>query len=327
MIGRRIIMKKILALAAALVLVLLTASCALAEEPLKVAIVQLVENGAFKDMREGFIARMRELGYTEDKMVFEEKNASGDMSNLYTIAQGVVDEKVDLIVTIATPATQAVVNLESDIPVFFISVANPIGAGVITDMQKPDKNATGASNAIPISENFKLAAKLTPETKDFGLIYCTSQVNSVTTIENAKKYLSENGYTYKEAVVTASSEVYEAALSLVDQGVDGFFIPNDSVIQDAMEVISQVAKDAKIPVYGSSAVMVNSGAFATISISDMEIGAIVADMVHKHLTGTAVADIPAVVVDKFTTVINKTTADAIGVTVPQDVLDSAVVVE
>jgi putative ABC transport system substrate-binding protein len=327
MIGRRIIMKKILALAAALVLVLFTASCALAEDPLKVAIVQLVENGAFKDMREGFIARMRELGYTEDKMVFEEKNASGDMSNLYTIAQGVVDEKADLIVTIATPATQAVVNLESDIPVFFISVANPIGAGVITDMQKPDKNATGASNAIPISENFKLAAKLTPETKDFGLIYCTSQVNSVTTIENAKKYLSENGYTYKEAVVTASTEVYEAALSLVDQGVDGLFIPNDSVIQDAMEVISQVAKDAKIPVYGSSAVMVNSGAFATISISDPEIGAIVADMVHKHLSGTPVAEIPAVVVDKFTTVINKTTADAIGVTVPQDVLDSAVIVE
>ena len=320
-------MKKIVALAAVLVLALLMTSCALAEQPLKVAIVQLVENGAFKNMREGFIARMREIGYTEDKMVFIEKNASGDMSNLQTIAQGVIDEQVDLIVTIATPATQTVVNLESDIPVFFISVANPIGAGVLADMQKPDRNATGASNAIPISENFKLAAKLTPDAKDFGLIYCTSQVNSVTTIENAKKYLDENGYTYKEAVVTSSTEVYEAALSLVDQGVTGLFIPNDSVIQDAMEVVAQVAKDAKIPVYGSSAVMVNSGAFATISISDPQIGAIVADMVDKHLKGTSVADIPAVTVDDFTTVINKTTADAIGVTVPEDVLAAAVVVE
>ncbi len=320
-------MKRIVALAATLVLTLLMTSCALAEQPLKVAIVQLVENGAFKDMREGFIARMRELGYTEDKMVFIEKNASGDMSNLQTIAQSVIDEDVDLIVTIATPPTQTVVNLESDIPVFFISVANPLGAGVLTDMQKPDRNATGASNAIPIGENFKLAAKLTPDAKDFGLIYCTSQVNSVTTIENAKKYLSENGYTYKEAVVTTSSEVYEAALSLIDQGVTGMFIPNDSVIQDAMDVIAQVAKDAKIPVYGSSAVMVNSGAFATISISDPQIGAIVADMVDKHLKGTAIADIPAVTVDDFTTVINKTTAQAIGVTVPEDVLAAAVVVE
>ncbi len=320
-------MKKLVALIAALVLVLSLSAAAFAEEPLKVAIVQLAENGAFKDMREGFVARMRELGYTEDKMTFIEKNAAGDMSNLQTIADSVVDEDMDMIVTIATPPTQAVVNKDSGIPVFFISVSNPVGAGVITDMAKPDKNATGASNAIPVSEMFKLAASLTPEAKDFGLIYCTSQMNSVTTINSAKEYLDANGYTYKEAVVTSSSEVYEAALSLVDQGVTGLFIPNDSVIQDAMEVVTQVAKDAKIPVYGSSAVMVNSGAFATISISDPEIGAIVADMADKYLKGTPIEEIPAVTVDHFTTVINKTTADAIGVTVSDDVLANAVVVE
>ena len=320
-------MKKLVALIAALVLVLSLSATAFAEEPLKVAIVQLVENGAFKDMREGFVARMRELGYTEDKMTFIEKNAAGDMSNLQTIVDSVVDEDMDIIVTIATPPTQAVVNKDSGIPVFFISVSNPVGAGVITDMAKPDKNATGASNAIPVSEMFKLAASLTPEAKDFGLIYCTSQVNSVTTINSAKEYLDANGYTYKEAVVTSSSEVYEAALSLVDQGVTGMFIPNDSVIQDAMEVVTQVAKDAKIPVYGSSAVMVNSGAFATISISDPEIGAIVADMADKYLKGTPIEEIPAVTVDHFTTVINKTAADAIGITVSDDVLANAVVVE
>ncbi len=319
-------MKKTIVLALALILVCMFTVSAVAE-PLQVAVVQLAENGAFKDMREGFIARMRELGYTEDKMTFVEKNASGDMSNLYTIAQSVVEEEMDLIVTIATPAAQAVVNLESDIPVFFISVANPLGAGVITDMQKPDKNATGTSNAIPVSEMFKLSSSLTPNVKNYGLIYCTSQVNSVTTIENAKAYLTENGLNYQEAVVTASSEVYEAALSLVDQGVDAFFIPNDSVIQDAMEVVAQVAKDAKIPVYGSSAVMVASGAFATISISDPEIGAITADMAHRYLTGTPIAEIPAIVVDSFTTVINKTTADAIGVTIAQDVLDIATILE
>lgn len=319
-------MKKTIVLALALILVCMFTVSAVAE-PLQVAVVQLAENGAFKDMREGFIARMRELGYTEDKMTFVEKNASGDMSNLYTIAQSVVEEEMDLIVTIATPAAQAVVNLESDIPVFFISVANPLGAGVITDMQKPDKNATGTSNAIPVSEMFKLSSSLTPNVKNYGLIYCTSQVNSVTTIENAKAYLTENGLNYQEAVVTASSEVYEAALSLVDQGVDAFFIPNDSVIQDAMEVVAQVAKDAKIPVYGSSAVMVASGAFATISISDPEIGAITADMAHRYLTGTPIAEIPSIVVDSFTTVINKTTADAIGVTIAQDVLDIATILE
>ena len=65
------------------------------------------------------------------------------------------DSGVDLIATIATPATQAMVNLETDIPVFFIAVSNPVGAGVITDMEKPDKNATGTSNAIPVEDIFR----------------------------------------------------------------------------------------------------------------------------------------------------------------------------
>ena len=320
-------MKKVFALVTLVALLSALPALALAKAPLRVDIVQLVENGAFRDMREGFIARMRELGYGEDEMVFVEKNASGDTSSLYAIAQNVLEEGADIIVTIATPATQAVVNLQGEIAVFFISVANPLGAGVITDMERPDKNATGTSNAIPVSQMFKLAGELTPEARNFGLLYCTSQVNSVTTIQQAKAYLQENGYDYQEAVVTASAEVYEAALALVDQGVDGFFIPNDSVIQDAMEVVAQVARDAGIPVYGSSAVMVASGAFATISISDPQIGAITADMAHRHLTGTPLEEIPAVVVDAFTTVINGTTAQAIGVTLPQEVLDSAIVLE
>ena len=155
-------MKKMLAALLCLVMLLVTTSCALGEEPLKVAVVQLVENGAFQDMREGFIARMRELGYTEDKMDIIEKNASGDMSNLYTICQQLVDDEVDLIVPIATPAAQAIVNMESGIPVFFISVSNPVGAGLLTSMESPDKMATGTSNAIPVSEMFKLADTLTP---------------------------------------------------------------------------------------------------------------------------------------------------------------------
>lgn len=293
---------------------------------IQVGIIQLADNGAFTDMREGFIAKMRELGYPEDKMVFDYKNANGDTATLNSICQTMVDEKKDILVSIATPASQAIVNMNGGIPVFFISVGNPTGAGIITDMSKPDKNATGTSNAIPVSEMFKLSDKLTPDRKTYGLIYNTGEVNSVTTIKNAKAYMDQNGLKYEEAVVTASSEVQQAAQSLVGK-VDAFFIPNDSMVQSAMPQVAEVAKDAKIPVYGSSAVMVASGAFATISIDDTTIGSMTAEMADKFLKGTAMENIPAVVVSNFTTVINKTTAQAIGVTVPQDVLDSAKVLE
>ena len=321
-------MKKLLALVAALILTFALATFANAEAPktYKVGIVQMADNGAFTDMREGYIARMRELGYGEDVMTFDYRNAQGDMTNLASICQAMIDSKADYVVTIATPPSQAFLNMDSGIPMFFISVSNPVGAGIITDMAKPDKNATGTSNAIPIAEMVKLSAQLTPDVKTYGLIYCTSEVNSVTTINNAKAYMDQNGLKYEEAVVANSGEVQQAAQSLIDR-VDAIFVPNDSVVQAALTVVADVAKEAKIPVYGSSAVMVASGAFATISISDTEIGRMTADMSDQYLKGTPIAEIPAVVVSDFTMVINKTTAAAIGVTLSDDVLAQAKILE
>ncbi|MDR1133728.1 MAG: ABC transporter substrate-binding protein [Synergistaceae bacterium] len=293
----------------------------------RVGIVQLIDNGAFADMREGFIERMRELGYSEDKMTFDYKNAQGDMSNLNSICQNMAGSDLDLIVTIATPPTQAMVNLEPEAPVFFIAVSNPIGAGVITEMEKPDKNATGASNAIPVDEMFKLAARVTPSARTFGLIYNSGEVNSVTTINAAKAYMDgTDGYSYKEAVVTASSEVQQATQSLAEN-VDAIFIPNDSMVQSALTQVVEIANAAKIPTYGSSAVMVNTGAFATISIDDHVIGARVADMADRYLKGTALKDIPAIVISDFVTLFNQPTAEVIGVEIPADILGSSVLVK
>lgn len=89
--------------------------------------------------------------------------------NLNTICQEMVDNGMDLVVTIATPASQAMVNLESDIPVFFISVSNPVGARIISDMEKPDKNATGTSNAIPVNEIFDPGGSADPRLQDLRI--------------------------------------------------------------------------------------------------------------------------------------------------------------
>lgn len=290
---------------------------------LKVGVIQMVENGAFNDMREGFIQELRDKGYTEDKLEIIYKTAQGDATNLNTICQSMVSEGTDLVCTIATPATQAMVNLKSDIPVVFVAVSNPVAAGVITDFAAPDKNATGTSNAIPVSDIFGLSNKLTPGVKNYGILYNTSEVNSVNTVKDAKEYLDSKGIGYTEAVVTNSSEVQQAAQSLAGK-VDAIFIPNDSVIQDAMPLVTEVARANKIPVYGSSAVMVQSGAFATVAVSDKEIGAISADKAIEYFEGTSIENIPAEVVPASDTVINQTTADAIGAEIADDVKSSAV---
>lgn len=288
------------------------------DDVLKVGIVQMIENGAFNDMREGFIQELRDKGYSEDKLEINYKSAQGDATNLNTICQSMVSDGMDLVCTIATPATQAMVNLNSDIPVVFVAVSNPVAAGVITDLSKPDKNATGTSNTIPVSDIFNLSDKLTPGVENYGILYNTSEVNSVNTVNDAKEYLEGKGIGYTEAVVTNSSEVQQAAQSLVGK-VDAIFIPNDSVIQDAMPLVTEVARNNKIPVYGSSAVMVQSGAFATVAVSDKEIGAISADKAIEYFNGTAIEDIPAEVVPASDTLVNQTTADIIGVNISDDV--------
>ena len=292
----------------------------------KVAVIQMIENGAFNDMREGFIQELRDKGYTEDELVIDYECAQGDATNLQTIAQSVADGGYDLICTIATPATQAIVNLELDVPDIFIAVSAPVAAGILSDLETPDKNATGTSNAIPVSDIFGLADQLTPGNATYGFLYCTSEVNSVNTVEAAKAYCDENDLKYVEATVTNSSEVQQAAQSLVGS-VDAIFIPNDSVVQASMTLVTEVARDAKIPVYGSSATMVDSGAFATVAIGDKAIGAMSADMAIQVLEGAAVADIPAIVVPASDTVINNQTLEALGITLSDDVKNTAIFVD
>ncbi|MBC3888816.1 ABC transporter substrate-binding protein [Acetobacterium paludosum] len=293
---------------------------------LKVGIIQMIENGAFDDMRDGFIQELRDKGYSEDQLEIVVKNAQGDTSNLNTIAQEMSDGSYDLVATIATPASQTFVNMKSQTPQVFIAVSDPVKAGIVSTMEKPDHNATGTSNPIPVQKIIDLSKTLTPGIKTFGIIYNTSEVNSVSTVNKAKEYMAAQGYAVAEAVVTNSSEVQQAIEGLLS-GVDAIFIPNDSVIQNAMPTVAEAAKTAKKPVYGSSAVMVNSGALATVAIGDKAIGAATADMAIEILKGKSPADIPAVNVEATNTVINQTTADAIGVTIPADSSQSTTIVK
>ena len=134
---------------------------AAAGDTAKVAVVQLVDNDAFTEMIDSFENKLTEL--YGDGVTYDVKNAQGDMSTLNSIASELKTADYDLVVPIVTPATQAVVNAGVTAPVVFISVTDPVAAGIMGDMAKPDKNATGTSNIVPVDEIFTLAGKLTPD--------------------------------------------------------------------------------------------------------------------------------------------------------------------
>ena len=296
------------------------------DDQVTVAIVQAMDNPAFDDMREGLIEELEAKGYGEDKVKIEYQNAQGDASNLNTIVQNLITEDVDVLAPIATPAAQACVAAGSDIPVFFTSVSDPVAAGIISDMDAPDKNATGTSNAIPVEDIFALAEKLTPDVKTYGFIYNTSEDNAVSTVEAAKSYLDEKGLSYEEAVITNSSEIQQAAQNLFPK-VDAVFIPNSAMVQSGMALVGQVTREFKKPTYACSAATVEAGAMATVAMSDKEIGAKTADMIIEYLEGKAVKDIPAVVFPASNEVLNEDLIKDIGITFPDGATDNATFVK
>lgn len=330
-------MKKFMALILCLALAMSMAACGGnkgdeategtgAADTIKIGVLQWVDNGAFTDMREGFIAKMREAGYTEDKCEIIERNAQSDSTAVNTMVSDLVSHGVDMIVTIATPATLAAVGANLDIPTVFIAVSDPVSTGIIEDWDKITNNATGTSNPIPVEQIFGLADTLTPGIGTYGFLYSPEQPNAVSTVNAAKTYLDSVGIPYKEVTVANSSEVQTAASSLAGM-VDAFFIPNDAVIQDAMPVVTELAREKKIPVYGSSAVMPVSGALGAVAIPDREIGAKSAEMAIEILEGKDIKDVPSIEVEATETTINKTTADALGIEIPSELQGKATIVE
>lgn len=280
-------------------------------------VVQTGANGAFVDMKDGIIAELQANGYENAEFVY--KDAQGDPSALSTIISSLDDGSYDAIFTIGTAATQTLVNLQSETPCFFCAVSAPVEAKVITDMNTPDKNATGTSNAIPVGEIIETGYKITPDVTKWGFIYSTSQLNAVNTVESAKSYLTAKNIPFDEATVETSADVKSATETLIANGCDVIFVPNDAIVQDGVQALAQVCSEAKIPTYCSSATTVKSGCLATLAIDDKGIGAKTAQKFLAYVeNGKDITKVPAEVVGIDYCTFNGGLTDELGISTPSE---------
>lgn len=288
------------------------------ENKLQVGIVWLSDNQSFQDMREGFMEELRSLGYGEDRLEFICEDAGGSTATLHNIINSMEDREIDLLVPLVTSATQAAVNQAGETPIIFISVTDPVGAGIMSSREVPDKNATGTCNEVPIKELFELAEKLTPGIETVGILYDPGLPNSVLTVDRAKEYFELTGITCMERAISGSNEVQAAVYALTEQ-VDAIYVPIDSTVLGAMPQVTQIARQEGIPVYGSAPSMVEYGALATVSVSERETGKQSAHLADQFFRGKKIEELPAFTVNNFMTVIHSGTAKDLGITVPQEV--------
>lgn len=290
----------------------------------KVGILQVVEHPSLNEIREAIVKELGDKGFKDgENITIDYQNAQGDQSNLKTMAQKFVNGKYDLIIAIATPSAQAVVSETKEIPIVFSAVLDPIGAGVIQNFEKPGGNVTGTSNAVSAEKVMELADQITPGIKKIGTVYNPGESNAAWVINSLKEYTAKNNITLVEATVTNSSEVQQAANSLVGK-VDAIFIPNDNTVATAMPIVSQIALKAKLPVYVTADSLVRDGGLATNGINYTTLGQETADMAVEILNGKKPGDISAKTMSKMNVYLNKDTADALGITFSEELLKQAV---
>lgn len=325
-------LKKIIVLLVSLMLIVSLTGCSsnsVVNEPTKqnmkrIGILQIVEHPSLNEIRESIIKQLEEKGFKDgENIIIDYQNAQGDQTVLKSVAQKFVNNKYDLIIAIATPSAQAVVSETKEIPILFSAVTDPIGAGIITNFERPGGNVTGTSNAVSAEKVMELAKQITPNIKKIGTIYNASETNAVWIINSLKEYAAKNNLTVFEATVTGSSEVQQAANSLVGK-VDALFIPNDNTVATAMLSVSQIAIKAKLPVYVTADSLVRDGGMATYGINYTILGQETADMAVEVLNGRRAGDIAAKTMSNMNIYLNKDTAEAIGIELPNELLKEAV---
>lgn len=288
----------------------------------KVSVVQIVSHPSLDTIRDSFSDEMEQLGYTEGEIELEYYDAGNDTSTLDSILSTASGDGSDVIVAIATPTAQSAARYAEEIPIVFAAVSDPIGAGLTSSLEEPDKNITGTMDDIQVDQILEAALEIDPDMQRLGVIYNASEANSVTNIEKAKTFCEENGIELQKVTVTSTNDVQQAVTTLAGS-CDAIFSPNDNTVASAMSAAAQAALEAGIPYYVGADSMVSDGGFLTVGIDYEELGRETARMVDQVLQGTDVADIPIVQFKTDLSIyVNASTMEALGRTLPASIADS-----
>lgn len=279
-------MRRVLVVSALLVFGLLGAA-----RPILIGITQIVDHPALNAVRDGVIEALRRAGYVEGQNVqYLLTNAQGDFSVAIAIAQEFRAHGVDLVVSITTPSSQAVVQVFKDthVPVIFSAVTDPVGAGITGY-----PNVTGASDMIDVRADVELLLKLVPGLKRLGQVYNPGEANSAILTEMTKKVCAELGIELIVAAANGTAEVPLAAQSLVGR-VDAIYCTTDNTVAAALDAVVAVSKAHKIPFLFADPTSLERGVLICTGFDYFDHGLLTGEIVLKVLGGTPPSAIPFV---------------------------------
>ncbi|RLK64168.1 ABC transporter substrate-binding protein [Atopobacter sp. AH10] len=283
-----------------------------ADKVTKVAILQYTEHESLDRSRKGFLDALKKAGYKEGKnLKVEYKNASGDQSNLQSIAQQ-LKGKHDIILDIATPAAQTMLQVDKKTPQLFTAVTDPKAAKLVESKDKPGKNMTGTSDMAPTSQVVDILLKEKEGIKTIGVLYNSSEVNSEMQYKDVVAYAKKKGIKVESVTVTSSNDVKQAIKALAKK-VDAVYLPTDNTVADTIETIGEVLKEEKKPSVSAFDAAVK-GSVCAYGVDYYQLGQQTGEMAVKILKGKKEAkNMPVELSKKPVLKVNKAMAKAVGV--------------
>ncbi len=292
-----------------------------------IGISQFAEHGSLDNCREGFIAGLAEAGIKEgENLKIHYQNSQTDTGTARTIADSFVSRKVDLICAIATPSAGSALAAakSADIPVIYTAVSDPKAAGFVDDSGNNIGNITGSSDILPVEDQLKMIRGMMPDAKKIGILYTTSEMNSISTIERYKELSDKYGFEIVDSGINVIADVDMAAADLASK-VDCICNLTDNTVVEALQTVITRATEKNIPVFGSEIEQVKNGCVASMGIDYIELGKQTGLMAAKILKGEEkAADMKFITADKSQLYVNTAAAAKINMTLDENYISSAV---
>ncbi|MBQ2995963.1 MAG: ABC transporter substrate-binding protein [Oscillibacter sp.] len=329
-------MKKIVSAALAITMTMTLAACGAKEEVpassapaasagakmYKIGISQFGEHASLDNCREGFLQGLAEAGLAEgtdyEVMI---QNASFDGGIATQIGQTFSAENVDLMVGIATPSATACYAAAEDknIPVIFTAITDPVEAKLDSG------NVTGTSDKLPVEAQLDLIRSLQPEAKTIGIVYTTSEPNSVSAIAEYEAKGGDYGFTIETVGITSQAEVTQAVDTLIARGIDCMSNLTDNTVVGVLASTLEKTDAAGIPVYGSEVEQVKIGCVAAAGIDYIQLGIQTGMMAARVLRGEATCEeIPYETISEYGIYVNSDALNAMGIQLPAEIAEKAI---
>lgn len=289
----------------------------------KVAILQYMPHSSLDNCTQGVKNALDSAGIEYDVQVGSSGSADSDCQSY--AEQMASSGNYSAIIAVATPAAvsaySAVRNASSNIPVIFCAVSDPVAAGLVNSVDDPGNNCTGTSDAIDIAGQVKLIKTLQPNIKNLGVIYTTTEANSISQLATLKAECDANGINLVQKGINEASELQAVSVSLVSE-VDAITNLTDNNVVDNMSVVLEQANQKGIPIYGSEIEQVKKGCIASASIDYVALGEKTGNIAVDVLGGKSAATYPVLNVSDSFLVVNPDVASSLGITIPAELNDA-----